>query len=84
MKKLILGPVRYAAERVFIPVIEESAETGETYGVCFVRLFSLVVVDREGGWVCPIGTEASLSDLISRVPELEHTLTMARHSLVHS
>jgi hypothetical protein len=41
-------------------------------------------VDHEGGWVCPIGSEASLPDLISRVPELEHTLAKVRHLLVHS
>jgi hypothetical protein len=81
MKKLVLGPVKYAADRAFIPVIEVLADTGDTAGACFARLFSLVILDGGGILICPFDNDLSFSDLLSIVPELEHALAVARRSL---
>jgi hypothetical protein len=81
MRKLVLGPVKYAADRAFIPVIEVLADTGDAAGACFARLFSLIILEGEGASICPFDNDLSLSDLCSVVPELEQALTMARRSL---
>jgi hypothetical protein len=81
MKRLVLGPVQFAAERAFIPIIEEVAETGDAAGVFFARLLSLVILESEGVWVYPFYGSLSLTELLSAVPELEHVMMETRKTL---
>jgi hypothetical protein len=81
VKKIIIGAIQYAAERAFIPLIEEIAETREDAGVFIAHLISVVVLEREGIWVYPFEKDRCLTDLLAEVPELEQTLKKARQSL---
>jgi hypothetical protein len=81
MKKVVLGPVRYAADRAFIPVIEEVAEAGKASGAFFARLLSLIVLEKEEVSIYPFSQQLSLTDLLSTVPELAQVMTAAQRSL---
>jgi hypothetical protein len=81
MKRVVLGTVRFAAGRAFIPVIEEVAGVEGTVGGCIARPLSLVILEGEEITIHPFGRDLSLTDLFSMVPELEHTLAEARQSL---
>jgi hypothetical protein len=78
---MVLGPVQFAAERAFIPIIEEVAETGDAAGVFFAHLLSLVIMESEEVWVYPFDCGLSLTELLSAVPELEHVMMETRKSL---
>jgi hypothetical protein len=81
MKKIIIGSIQYAAERAFIPLIEEVAETGGDSGVFVAHLISVVVLEREGIWVYSFKGDQCLTDLLATIPELGPTIEKARQSL---
>lgn len=81
MRELVIGPVRYAAERAFIPLIEEIAGTGDDSGIFFAHLTSLVILEQERVWVYSFNGESDLTDLLTSVPGLEQAIEEARKSI---